>query len=429
MNRALEKKWSQVLPSNALKKLLNPSLLTVIDGDIVKPDVGMTTQQMTMLKKEVDIIIHTASSINLGRSLSRVSDSVIDGSEKLARLALECEKLKRFVYVSTAYANSYLYNETDSFDVEVEERFYPLATQQPKRGVVDEWRDVKERITSAEYEAHDFPWPYAYAKHVTERLLYKMFCDWGHPEKILILRPSIVCAAQKYPYPGFSFPLSTPSIMIAAGVALTPSVKVRMSTRLDHPETESTFDDVAVDVVVDRLLAHLAKSSSTIVHAVGGERSRYPFEVYWRQALRIRRLPWTPKLVWTRLGWHSPKMHPIPQVFKVIGASFNFSEKETERLWDELSEEERCELQLFNAFNGEQYDILGQREQILSTAGWMAKKNGPFARFLYFVFYGRSGRYKQQIPDTCDFRGMSGSEFSREKDTKGEKDTKEEYLA
>ena len=54
-----------------------------------------------------------------------------------------------------------------------------------------------------------------------------------------------------------------------------------MSTRLENPGTESTFDDVPVDVVVDRLLAHLVKTSSTIVHAVGGKRSRYTFEVHW----------------------------------------------------------------------------------------------------------------------------------------------------
>lgn len=120
--------------------------------------------------------------------------------------------------------------------------------------------------------------------------------------------------------------------MIAAGVALAPSVKIRMSTRLENPETESTFDDVPVDVVVDRLLAHLVKTSSTIVHAVGGKCSRYKFEVYWRQALQIRRIPWIPKLISTRLDWHSPKIHPIPRIFKVIGTSFNFSEKETERL-------------------------------------------------------------------------------------------------
>lgn len=303
MNRALEKKWSQVLPNNALRELLNPSILTVFDGDILKPDIGMTAQEVAMLKREVDIIIHTASSINLGRSFGRVANSVIDGSESLARLALECEKLKRFVYVSTAYANSHLYNETDSPDVEVDERFYSLATQkQPKRDIVEEWSDVKTKGTTAEYEAHDFPWPYAYAKHFTERLLYTMFCDAGHPEKIMVLRPSIVCTAQKYPYPGFSIPLSTPSFMTAAGIALAPSVKMRMSTRLENPGTESTFDDVPVDVVVDRLLAHLVKTSGTIVHAVGGKRSRHTFEVYWRQALQIRRIPWIPKPIWTRSG-------------------------------------------------------------------------------------------------------------------------------
>lgn len=114
-------KWGQVLPSNALRELLNPDILTVIDGYILKPDIGMTAQEVAMLKRDVDIIIHTASSINLGRSFGRVANSVIDGSEKLASLALECGKLKRFVYVSTAYANSYLYNETDSPDVKVDE--------------------------------------------------------------------------------------------------------------------------------------------------------------------------------------------------------------------------------------------------------------------------------------------------------------------
>ncbi|KAI9037704.1 male sterility protein-domain-containing protein [Aspergillus affinis] len=377
--------WAQHLPPRYVQMLCEGPV-SVLDGDITKPGMGLDNDMLQKLQGELTIIIHAASSINLVHPLIKLSDPVIRSSESMARMGLACSQLKRFVYVSTAYSNTFLYQETSEADVRVDETIYPLG-----RGwstdVRDEWTQVQTKGYSMEFMSHDFPWAYAYAKHLTERLLTRMFADASRPAQLLILRPSIVAPAQHFPHPGFSLPKSTPTTLLAAGLLLTPSRHVRMATRLPHPDIQATIDEVPVDVVVDRLLVHLARGSTGPVHAVSGAAKRYAFRTYWQEAMKMRRVPWTPQPVWMSVDWHSGALHDIARIYVIVGTSYNFCQRKTDILYRELGEEERLGLQLYTTGFGSRHDLAARFPHVLSLAERISRRYF-LAWVMFWLFYG-----------------------------------------
>jgi nucleoside-diphosphate-sugar epimerase len=380
----VEEQWRQYLPSKYVECLYDTGLITVIKGDICEPDLGIEEHHLRTLRERVNIIIHAASSINLNSPLSELAKTVIHASVNIAHYALQSERLDRFVYVSTAYANAFLYQESDNADPYVEESIYPLSRGWMSN-IGDEWQQVQDQGNSREYEAHNFPWAYGYAKHLAERLVLDKFAAANEAEKLLILRPSSIGPSQDFPYPGFNFPKSTPTTALAACLIISPSLIVNVTSRAEDPEN-STTDEVPVDVVVDRLLAHLAKGTVGPVHAVSGERGRYTFRTFWDEVMELRRFPWPCRHEWLDVDWRSDLLHPIAQVFVIYAASYNFSEERTVSLRDGLREEERSRLQLFTSRSGNQVGLAARAEQIRAVARHVASKSF-FGRILFWLFY------------------------------------------
>ncbi|KAE8415191.1 male sterility protein-domain-containing protein [Aspergillus pseudocaelatus] len=340
----LRSNWSQGLPEETMNALCDPSRTTVFDGDIRLPDMGISKDKLDMVRTQMDVIIHAASSINLATPLSGLFDVIIRSSDMIGSFALSCPKLDRFVYVSTAYANGHLSPSTHACDIEVNERVYDLGSS---ASVIEELAEVERYGTSKVYQAHEFPWPYAYAKNLTERLLVRRFQDHRAMNKLLIVRPSIVGPSQSVPYPGFCLPLSAPMLMLAAVMTLSKSRNMRIGTNLADPDSQATLDGIPADVVADRLITHVAAGTAVCIHAVSGERARYKTRDVWEQAMQFRLIPWDLKLVWDPNGWRSPNQHFLCRRYNLLGVSYAFSERRTVELSTTLSPEERKELQLF----------------------------------------------------------------------------------
>jgi hypothetical protein len=250
--------------------------------------------------------------------------------------------LDRFVYVSTAYSNTYLYSHSSEPDVRINEEIYGLPSG---CDALDELDEVRNFGTSMAHEAEDFPWAYAYAKNLTERLLSLRFSD--SPEKLLIVRPAIIGPAQSLPFPGYNMPMSSPPTMIAATLLLFPFSRIKIATRMEQPDLDVTADEVPVDVVADRLLCHLAMGTTGCIHAVSGARARGRFEP-WRQSLmKLRQIPWELRPTWVKGYWKSPKQHAISRFFALFGTSFDFSEDKTISMYQCMSEKDKTNLQLF----------------------------------------------------------------------------------
>ncbi|KAL2821442.1 male sterility protein-domain-containing protein [Aspergillus cavernicola] len=336
--RRLRDQWSRWLPTAVVEKMSDPSRLTVLDGDILLPTFGLSAHDIGFLRQHVDVIVHSASSINLVKPLSSLAEIVIGASDRMAQFALTCDNLDRFIYVSTAYANTHLHFLSPTFDVQIDEKIYPIneepsSSSSSSSSILDEYAQVQKTGTSTVYQTHNFPWPYAYAKNLTERLLLHRFTNPESPtttnKKLLILRPSIIGPSQHLPFPGFSIPTSTPSTMLAASLALTPWRTMHIASNAAHPETEVTIDEVPVDVVVDRLLVHTALGTTGCIHAVSGTRFRVTIQDWWAAAMQLRLIPWGLRCVWVPGGWDSEGQHFLARLYKVFGVSFAFSEGRT----------------------------------------------------------------------------------------------------
>lgn len=352
--RKLQSKWTASLSSATVETLLSTNRITVMDGDILSPDLGLPQNELSTLRREVNVIIHSASSINLAKSLDELSEVITGASERMTDIALTCPSLDRFVYVSTAYSNGHLPSTGEGIEVEIKEDIYD-PNPKDRSSVMKEWIQVQETGSSDAYEAHDFPWPYAYAKNLTERLLLHRFTQSGAQDKLLILRPSIIGPAQNFPVPGYNVPLSSPSTLIAAVLALIPGGMALVATRAVGQSSQISIDEVPVDVVADRLLAHLAVGTNGCVHAVSGKRGRHQFINWWDSAVSLRRLPRNIDLYWKDLDWKSDEQHWLAQFYVILGSSFEFYEDKTVALSQNPLIESCKELQLFNKVNfGEQ---------------------------------------------------------------------------
>lgn len=353
--------------------------MTILDGELGDTaTMDLTHDDLEMLKSKVHIVIHAAASIDLRNSLRELSYTVIAPTLCLTQYALKFPNLERFVFLSTAYANAHLWQTSNSSDVAVKEEIYPLGNDEadPYETAPAAWKEVQKDGASHEYDRHDFPWPYAYAKHLAERLVLHKAAERGALDKILVIRPSVVGPADELPYRGFATSYATPSTACAAAYALHPGRKILLSTRCENPEKEATIDEVPVDVVADRMLVHVALGSSGCVHAVSGEKGRLRLEEWWQAFKKERRLPWNVKPVWTSEDWHSTNLHHLAKNFKIIGTSFAFAEDKTDALADRLSADEQKQLKLY-ADRSQPYShsLIHRRHHIHHVARQLAKKN------------------------------------------------------
>lgn len=202
-------------------------------------------------------------------------------------------------------------------------------------------------MTTPEFQFHNFPFPYAYAKHLTERLLLQRFpCqmtdDLVSVPRLLILRPSILGPAIHEPYPYYELPGSVPATSILAALVTTLSFRMHFPSRFTDPMAQSTLDEVPVDIVVNQLLMHLSHQSAGIVHAVAGARGRRPIASVWANAMSERILPWHPRLIWHKdADWHDKRLHPLARAFKIMGTNFIFENTRTKDMWERMTEWER----------------------------------------------------------------------------------------
>lgn len=359
-----------------------------MNGDTLMTDMGLSKTDLETVRRTVSIVVHSASSINLSKPLHCLSQSIIQASERVAELSLTLDNFERFVYVSTAYANTHLHarSQVPGFDVDIKEDVYCLENQ---GNPVDEWNDVKHLGTSKAYESEDFPWAYAYAKHLTERLLLYRFDQSAAKNKLLIVRPSIIGPAQRFPFPGYSMPLSTPSTMLAAALALEPYWRWKIATQMPAPEMQIQVDEVPVDVVVDRILSHLAAGNHGCVHAVSGRRARVTCQEWWKQFMSLRRIPWAVRPLWLEMDWKSREQHRTSRLYVILGTSFAFSEDRTVALSHEVDQEKSPDLQLFTRINMENC-LLIRAKHIRYVMEMFAQKSWG-AWLVFHVFYRNFG--------------------------------------
>lgn len=208
--------------------------LVVIPGDIMAPDLGLSTSDRELLQREVHVVFHAAATVKFDEALKVSVTMNVRGTQTLLQLAKRMVKLQAFVHVSTAYCNC-------DRDV-IEEIVYP-APLDPKK-VMDtlEWMDddLVNEITPR--LLGNRPNTYTFTKALAESLIMKEKGD----VPVAIIRPSIVTCAWKEPLPGWVDNFNGPTGMLAgAGKGI-------IRTMLAN--TELVADVVPVDVPINLMI-------------------------------------------------------------------------------------------------------------------------------------------------------------------------------
>lgn len=353
----------------------------VLEGDITLDNLGLDYEMLAELRDSVSICVHAASSLNLKANLQKTAKSVIEPSMAFAELALGFRHLKRFVFVSTAYTNSFMHflplGDGERQDCFVEEKIYPLPTGNSQRDPFSELDDIERTGDTPEYSSVPHPFAYAYAKHLTERLLLSMFEKEEKQQLLTIIRPSCFGPAESEPFPHFETPGSAPATSVLCVALASLPKKALFTSNLADP-SKATLDEVPVDIVVNRLIAHVAYETPGCVHAVSGEPSRRPIEAMIHAALRLRKWWWpAPNIVWCTEATDPKKVCAISKIFRLCGCSFLFSDVMTADVWSRMDDHDREKWNLWTRRDPNDHSDLAVRSQ---TAGvvlqeWLRKRH------------------------------------------------------
>ncbi|KOC66778.1 Putative fatty acyl-CoA reductase [Habropoda laboriosa] len=242
---SIEERLKKRFENGLFRKLheLNPNFMekvVPINGDLQKTDLDLSPEDRRCLIENVHIIIHNASVVYFEARPSYLLRTNVIGTQKMLELAAECNHLKAFVYVSTAY--SHLYNEV------IEEKFYPPPAD--IKLVEDMIRaDEETKYGISKEQINDFvgKWTnmYTFSKAITESVVE----DFGRTASFpcLVFRPSIVVPPYLEPQPGWLGTRNGP-------VTLTVGIYLGLVHVIQTLE-DALFDIIPVDIVTNSLLA------------------------------------------------------------------------------------------------------------------------------------------------------------------------------
>lgn len=189
-----EERFDQNIAASPCFSLLNGnwrSLCRPIGGDMTDGTLGLSNTDAARLRKEITHIIHCAASVEFDLPLAEATAINITGALRVLDFAQSCTRLKRLVHVSTAYVTPHP-GET----VPVEEKLVnlPFDAEQTYASIVGGFADEKALLAQTGHAN-----TYTFTKCISELVLANRRGD----TPLSIVRPSIVSACRRHPFPGW----------------------------------------------------------------------------------------------------------------------------------------------------------------------------------------------------------------------------------
>uniref|UniRef100_A0A131YKF1 Fatty acyl-CoA reductase n=1 Tax=Rhipicephalus appendiculatus TaxID=34631 RepID=A0A131YKF1_RHIAP len=204
-----------------------------VAGDIAQPGLGLSDADKRILVEEVSVVFHLAATIRPNEAFKQAVQLKVLGTRRTLDLCKQMRNLCALVHVSTAYSN---------WDKkEVHEMVYQTPIEAHK--VIEATQYANEETTEpAKKLLVGQPSNYILTNAVIESLLL----DERGQLPLAIVRPSIVTASWKDPFPGWTDNSnSCTSIIVSLGSGLLPSVVVKK---------KCVADLIPVDVAADTLI-------------------------------------------------------------------------------------------------------------------------------------------------------------------------------
>uniref|UniRef100_A0A3B3XH87 Fatty acyl-CoA reductase n=1 Tax=Poecilia mexicana TaxID=48701 RepID=A0A3B3XH87_9TELE len=209
--------------------------ITAVNSDLTVLELDLSKEDQSILVENINIVFHCAATIRFNEPLKDAVQLNVLATQKMLALAHRMKHLEVFIHVSTAYAHC---------DREViEEVVYPPPVNYRKLLDTLDWMDDDLVATLTPKLIGERPNTYTYTKALAEYLVQQEAGDLN----VAIVRPSIVGASWKEPFPGWIDNFNGPSgIFIAAGKGILRTMRA---------SNDAVADLVPVDVVINATLA------------------------------------------------------------------------------------------------------------------------------------------------------------------------------
>ncbi|KAI1289356.1 putative fatty acyl-CoA reductase [Halotydeus destructor] len=198
------------------------SKIVPIEGDIRRPNLGISELDFAKLKKDVSIVFHNAASIRFDLLLADHIKTNVMGSLHVAQFCNRLDNLTCLVHVSTAFSNCNL--------KVIDEKLYPVPIE-PEM-LIDMYRTLTPE--GLEKVAPDLldgrPNNYVFSKAIGEHIVAKECKGMT----VVIARPSIVAPAMKEPAIGWVDSVHGPAgLSVLAGVGILQAVDWDYNVKAD----------------------------------------------------------------------------------------------------------------------------------------------------------------------------------------------------
>ncbi|XP_050539331.1 fatty acyl-CoA reductase wat-like [Daktulosphaira vitifoliae] len=206
-----------------------------ISGDCSQPNFGMSSDDMNILIKEVNVIFHSAATVRFDERLDIAIGINIIGAREMIKLARKIENLESYVHVSTAFSNCYR--------KQIDERFYNLPYSYEKLLQLYKTKSSNILEKMKPILLGPFPNTYVMTKAAAEQLIKSEASDLP----ISVFRPAIVIATASEPLPGWIDNLYGPTgIVTGVMTGIIKTLPCEMDFRTDL---------VPADLTVNALIA------------------------------------------------------------------------------------------------------------------------------------------------------------------------------
>ncbi len=228
--------------------------VSVIAGELAAPGLGLAAEHAEALRAGVTHVVHGAAAVAFDLPLAEATAANVDASLQLLRFAKGCRRLQSLVAVSTAYVTPH---PGDGVPIDERPAALPGPAEKLHRAI-----GAGEAREAALLAASGHPNTYTFTKCLAEhRLLEERD---GLP--LVIVRPSIVSASWRTPFPGWI----DSGAAFAAFVALVGMGHLRVVVG----DPEARLDLVPVDWVAERIVDASGEAPPPgevpIRHAVAG---------------------------------------------------------------------------------------------------------------------------------------------------------------
>ncbi|KPJ06883.1 Putative fatty acyl-CoA reductase CG5065 [Papilio machaon] len=229
---------------NALEKVVP------IPGDIVKPNLGISSTDERLLIDKVSVVIHSAATINFNEPLLKALEINYEGTRKVLSLCKKIKNVQAYVHISTAYSN------TDKKIVEEHVYSMPADVSYIYNELARVGND-KDKISTLLYGK---PNTYTFTKALAESLIAT------EHENIptVIIRPTMVAPSINEPFKSWLDNVSLPTTFLLCGAT--------GMNRVIRGKKSNIIDFVPIDYVTNFTLVAattLQKSSKLAVYNCG----------------------------------------------------------------------------------------------------------------------------------------------------------------